>query len=112
MLFRTCELCWKIHSKFITDKTPLRNLLEKNYWNWNHEHDAAIKTIKNTITTKPTLQFFDSNKQAQIQVDASSHALGACLMQDNRPICYASQSLKPCEIQYAQIETFSYCIWV
>ena len=25
-------------------------------------------------------------------------------MQDNRPMCYASQSLKPCEIQYAQIE--------
>ena len=25
-------------------------------------------------------------------------------MQDNRPICYPSQSPKPCEIQYAQIE--------
>ena len=55
--------------------TPLRNLLEKNsYWNWNHEHDAAIKTIKNIITTNPTLQFFGINKQAQIQVDASSLA--------------------------------------
>ena len=84
---------------------PLRNLLGKNsHWSWNHEHDAAIETIKYIITTNPTLQFFDINKQAQIQVDASSHALGACLMQDNRPICYASQSLKPSEIQYAQIE--------
>ena len=55
--------------------TPLRNLLEKNSdWNWNHEHDAAIKTIKNIITTNPTLQFFDINKQAQIQIDASSLA--------------------------------------
>ena len=25
-------------------------------------------------------------------------------MQDNRPTCYASQSLKPCEMQYAQTE--------
>ena len=63
-----------------------------------------METIENIITTNPTLQFFDINKQAQIQVDASSHALGACLMQDNRPICFASQSLKPSEIQYAQIE--------
>ena len=84
--------------------TPLRNLLEKNsHWSWNYEHDAAIETNKN-ITTNLTLQFFDINKQAQIQVDASSHALGACLMQDNRRICYASQSLKPSEIQFAQIE--------
>ena len=63
-----------------------------------------METIENIITTNPTLQFFDINKQAQIQVDASSHTLGACLMQDNRPIFYASQSLKPSEIQYAQIE--------
>ena len=40
---------------------PLRNLLEKNsHWSWNHEHDAAIETIKNIITTNPTLQFLTS----------------------------------------------------
>ena len=45
--------------------TPLRNLLEKNsHWSWNHEHDTAIETIKNIITTNPALQFFDINKQA------------------------------------------------
>ena len=36
--------------------TPLNNLLEKNsHWSWNHKHDAAIETIKNIITTNPTL---------------------------------------------------------
>ena len=36
--------------------TPLHNLLEKNsHWSWNHKHDAAIETIKNIITTNPTL---------------------------------------------------------
>ena len=35
---------------------PLRNLLGKNsHWSWNHEHDAAIETIKYIITTNPTL---------------------------------------------------------
>ena len=54
--------------------TPLRNLLEKNsHWSWNHEHDAAIETVKYIITTNPTLQFFDINKQAQIQARHLMH---------------------------------------
>ena len=44
---------------------------------------TTIDTIKNIVTTNPTSQFFGINKQAQIQVDALSHALGACLMEDN-----------------------------
>ena len=32
------------------------------------------------------------------------HGLGACLMQDGHPVAYASRSLTPTEVQYAQIE--------
>ena len=44
---------------------------------------TTIDTIKNIVTTNPTSQFFGINKQAQIQIDALSHALVACLMEDS-----------------------------
>ena len=39
-----------------------------------------------------------------MQVDASSHGLGAALIQNGRPIAFASKSLSDCERRYANIE--------
>ena len=39
-----------------------------------------------------------------IQADASQHGLGACLLQKDTPIVYASCSLSVSECNYAQIE--------
>lgn len=39
-----------------------------------------------------------------VSVDTSSYGLGAGLMQEGQPVCYASQSLNSAERNYAQIE--------
>ena len=39
-----------------------------------------------------------------MEVDSSKDGVGACLMQENRPIAFASKSLAQAEIGYAQIE--------
>ena len=39
-----------------------------------------------------------------IQVDASQHGLGACLLQRDHPVAYASRALNDTEQNYAQIE--------
>ena len=39
-----------------------------------------------------------------LQCDASMNGLGACLLQNNQPVAYASRSLTTTEVQYAQIE--------
>ena len=42
---------------------PLRNLVEDNAdWRWEPEHDRALKQVRNTLSTKPTLRFHDVMK--------------------------------------------------
>ena len=41
----------------------------------------------------PVLQFFDNNKPLMIQCDASEKGLGAALLQDDKPVAFASRAL-------------------
>lgn len=52
----------------------------------------------------PQLIPFDEKKEIEIQCDASQNGLGCCLLQDNKPISFASRSLSDNEKNYAQIE--------
>ena len=45
------------------------------------------------------------NKPVTIQCDPSGKGLGAVLLQDNKPLCFASQVLTDIETRYAPIET-------
>ncbi|CAH2208589.1 jg79 [Pararge aegeria aegeria] len=56
------------------------------------------------LHSRPVLQYYDVNKPIVISVDASKSGLGACLMQNNLPVCYASKALTKAEQRYAQIE--------
>lgn len=47
---------------------------------------------------------FDPNKEIGLQCDASKDAMGCCLMQEGKTICFASRSLSEAECNYAQIE--------
>ena len=42
--------------------------------------------------------------ETHVQVDTSSHGLGAVLIQNDRPIAFASKSVSDCERCYANIE--------
>lgn len=88
-----------------TITAPLRQLLRKdNVWQWQNENEEAVKKLKDALTSAPVLRFFDPMKQLIIQVDASKDDLGACLLQEDHPIAYASRALSETEKNYAQIE--------
>lgn len=59
---------------------------------------------KKKLVSPPVLQYYTLNKPITISVDASKNGLGACLLQDNLPVSYASKSLTKTEQGYAQIE--------
>ena len=50
------------------------------------------------------LGIFDPSKAMQIQVDASKSGIGAVLMQNGKPVSYASRSLTNAQKNYAIIE--------
>ena len=85
---------------------PLRQLTsDKIAWQWGPEQDNAFESLKRTLATAPLLAFFDPEcGSTVVQCDASKEALGAVLLQDGRPIMFASRTLSRAEENYAQIE--------
>ncbi|UYV64720.1 K02A2.6-like [Cordylochernes scorpioides] len=96
-------------SRFIpnlAEKTKnMRLLLKKDTpWLWDESLDRDLLEIKTLLRTAPTLKFFNPNGNLTLSVDASSYALGAVLLQNGKPIAYASSALNSTQQNYAQIE--------
>ena len=93
--------------------SPLRRLLTKDVeFAWDYTQQQAFDKVKEilTIVPGPILSYYDSSKPLALQTDASKYGLGAVLLQDNKPVAYASKSLTQCEINYPQIEKEMYAI--
>jgi len=56
--------------------------------------------MKKRLTTAPVLAILDTTKTFEVYCDASYQGLGCVLMQDKRPIAYASRQLKVHEKNY------------
>lgn len=96
-------------SKFIPQSTnilhPLNNLLKKHIaWTWSTSQEKAFNRIKEEICNATTLAYYDPKKELLLENDASDYGLGSALMQEGKPIAFASRSLSSSEINYAQIE--------
>ena len=84
---------------------PIRKLLVKNvHFEWSYEQDEALKNIQNVLTNAPVLGYYDVKKDVTLACDASSSGLGACIMQEDRPVAYASRSLTEGQKSYSQME--------
>ena len=84
---------------------PLHQLTRKDQpFDWTPECQNSFDRVKTALSQAPTLAFFDPEKELILQVDSSQDGLGAVLMQEGRPIEYASRNLRPNERNWAQIE--------
>ena len=91
-IIRTCQayLC-----KLSKEKVP---------FNWGPGHDEAFHLIKKEITAAPILAYYNPNKPMILQMDASSKGLGACLLQNEKPVYFASKALTEMQKGYIAIE--------
>ena len=84
---------------------PLWELLKKDTdFSWNHTYDTTFEWIKEAVISDTTLRYFDPSLPMTIQVDASQVGLGAALLQNGKPIAFASKALTETKCQYANIE--------
>ena len=83
----------------------LRQLLKKeSKFAWDASQQDVFDRIKNLISEEVTLTYFDPEKETVLQVDASTKGLGATLLQEDKPVAFASKALTDVESRYANIE--------
>lgn len=90
----------------LSQRTALLRNLTKNdvEWSWCEVHEAEVKDLLKTISSEPVLKFFEPNEPITIQTDSSKDGLGCVLLQNNKPVAYASRTLTKSEQKWAQIE--------
>ena len=72
---------------------------DKIPFNWGSEHQSVFTQMKQEIVSAPILAHFNPKKQTVLQTDASIKGLGACLLQEEKPVYFASKALT--EAQWA-----------
>ena len=84
---------------------PIRELVkEKVPFNWGPEHQESFTMLKKEIVRAPILAYYNPQKETVLQTDASTKGLGACLLQDEKPIYFASKALTRMQRGYVAIE--------
>ena len=76
-------------------------------WDWNPSTNQAFNSLNSWISNmllKTTLMYYDCTKPLTLQTDASEYGLSTALIQNNRPIVFASKTLTNVETRYANID--------
>lgn len=71
---------------------------------WTDELEQEFQQLKRLLVGAPVLQYFDSTLPILIQTDSSKSGIGCCLLQEGKPVAYASRALTKTEQHYSQIE--------
>lgn len=86
--------------------TPLNRLTGKRVnFEWDDACQGAFEALKEALCSTDVLAFPNFDHEFVVTTDASMHSLGAVLANyDDRPIHFASRTMKPAELNYATIE--------
>ena len=105
----TCQFYHRFVKDFSAIASPLHSLTSKTTaWAWGKHQQRAFESLKQALTTAPTLILPRTDLPFTISTDASGFAIGAVLSQDHgdgpQPVCYLSQKMSPSEMNYATHE--------
>ena len=83
---------------------------EKVPFNWGPEHQELFAMLKKEIVRAPVLAYYNPQKETILQTDASTKGLGACLLQEEKPIYFASKALTKTQRGYVAIKLESLAV--
>ena len=90
---------------FADKVAPLRELLKKDVpFVWHDDHQRIYDDLKMCISSESCLTYYNPRKETVLEVDASQKGLGACLLQNDKPVAFASKTLTPAQSAYSNIE--------
>ena len=90
---------------------PIRELAKNRVpFIWVPEHQAAFTQMKQEIISAPILAYYNPKKKIVLQTDASINSLGACLLQEEKPVYLSSKALTEAQWGYAAIEIESLAV--
>ena len=83
---------------------PLNKLKGKKEWKWEEEHQRAFEELKEKITSQPVLSLLRREGKFRVEIDASRHAIGGVLSQEQdgkwKPIAFLSRTMQLAEQNY------------
>ncbi|KAG0771462.1 hypothetical protein G6F57_019163 [Rhizopus arrhizus] len=106
-----CAFYHRFIKNLAPEAAPLYRLLRKDVqYEWSEEANKSFETLKKIIMSLPTLAYPDPSKTYDVHTDASMHGLGAVIVQDGRPVAFASRTLTPAEKNYSTTEQEALCV--
>ena len=95
----------KFSARLLELAEPIQELCKEEVtFNWSPKHQEAFKLMKREIFTTKILAYYNQIKQTVLQTDVSIMSLGACLLQDQKPVYFASKALTEAQRGYVAIE--------
>ena len=79
-------------------------------FNWGPDHQSAFTLMKKEIVKATILAYYNPMMQTVLQTDASIKGLGACLLQNEKLVYFASKALTEAQKVYIAIELDSLAV--
>ena len=86
---------------FQKDKVP---------FNWGPEHQEVFQQMKKEISCAPMLAYYNPKRKTMLQTDVSIKCLVSCLLQEEKPVYFASKALTEAKKGYVAIEIESHAV--
>lgn len=100
-LLGTVNYFAKLVPNVSTITIPIQDVLKKDFFHWNLAQNNTFAKIKDTLSSAPLLAFRNVNKPVIISCNMSQSGLGALLLQNGKPVEYASCALFSEETRHA-----------
>ena len=89
--------------RFSEQTKLLRDLERKGvHFTWGPEHQECFERIKSSVSESMQLAYYDHTKPVTLQCDYSENGIGVALVQEGKPVLFASKSLSERESEYAR----------